>query len=186
MIVAQQKKKENIVEYILYMWNVEDLLRSLNLEIASIDTRIIKAYQVDEEVKTEIRSWYVGLIKEMKTFGLLQKGHLPEVNEIIAELSLLHDSLLHLYQDPRYIELERHANENLKELAQKSGSKSISAVEAGLNGLYGILLLRMKKKAISNETEESIRTISDLFAYLAIKFKDMKSGNLTFPSERKN
>tara|TARA_B100000508_G_scaffold140935_1_gene144380 strand:- start:6816 stop:7376 length:561 start_codon:yes stop_codon:yes gene_type:complete len=186
VIVAQQKKKENIIEYILYMWNVEDLLRSLNLEIASVDSRIIKAYPVDDEVKKTIREWYVGLIKEMKTFGLLQKGHLPEVNELIAELAMLHDSLLHLYQDPRYIELERHANENLKELIQKSGSKSITAVEAGLNGLYGVLLLRMKKKMISKETEESIRTISDLFALLAVKYKDMKNGNLSFPSERKN
>lgn len=186
MIVAQQKKKENIIEYIIYMWNVEDLLRSLNLEIDKIDSRIISAYQVDDEVKNEVRNWYINLIKEMKTYGLLQKGHLPEINEIIAELALLHDSLLHLYQDPRYIELERHAGESIKELVKKSGSKTISPVEAGLNGLYGILLLRMKKKAISSDTEESIRTISDMFAYLAVKFNDMKKGNLSFPSERRN
>ena len=186
MIIAEQKKKENIIEYILYMWNVEDLLRSLNLEIGKVDSRIISAYQVDEDKKNEVRNWYVNLIKEMKTYGLLQKGHLPEVNELISELALLHDSLLHLYQDPRYIDLERHANDNLKELVKKSGSKTTTSVEAGLNGLYGILLLRMKKKMISSETEESIRTISDLFAYLALKFNDMKKGNLSFPSERRN
>lgn len=69
---------------------------------------------------------------------------------------------------------------------KKSGEKTTSPVEAGLNGLYGIMLLRMKKKMISKETEESIRTISDLFAYLALKYNDMKSGNLSFPAERRN
>ena len=58
--------------------------------------------------------------------------------------------------------------------------------KAGLNGLYGILLLRMKKKMISKETQDGISTISDMFAYLAVKFKDMKNGTLTFPKERKN
>lgn len=186
MIVAQQKKKENVIEYIIYMWNVEDLLRSLNLEINSVDSRIIKEYQVEEDQKTEIRNWYVNLIQEMKTYGLLQKGHLPEINEIITELAMLHDSLLHLYQDPRYIDLERHASDNLNELIEKSGTKNISPIEAGLNGLYGILLLRMKKKMISKETQVGISTISDMFAYLAVKFKDMKNGTLTFPKERKN
>lgn len=186
MIIAEQKRKENIIEYILYMWNVEDLLRSLNLEISAVDEKVIKHYQVDDEKKAEIRKWYQGLISDMKTFGLIKKGHLPELNELIAELSMLHDSLIHLYQDPRYIELEHHASDNLKTLAQKSGNKGITQVEAGLNGLYGILLLRMKNQGISKETEDSIRTISDLFAYLAVKFKDMKAGNLGFPSERKN
>ena len=186
MIVAEQKRKENIIEYVLYMWNVEDLLRSLNLNISEVDEKIISQYQVDDEKRAEIRVWYQGLIKEMKSFGLIKKGHLPELNELVTELSMLHDSLLHLYQDPRYIELERHAEDNLKMLINKSGNKAITAIEAGLNGLYGILLLRLKNKMISQDTKDSISTVSDLFAYLSVKFKDMKSGNLTFPAERRN
>jgi hypothetical protein len=186
MIVAEAKRKENIVEYILYMWNVEDLVRSLNLEMDAINQKVVSQYQVDEAKRQEISEWYRKIISDMKSFDLIKKGHLPELNELITELNMLHDSLLHLYQDPRYIELERHANSNLKDLINKSGNKTISPIEAGLNGLYGIMLLRMKNKMISKDTEESIRTISDLFAYLALKFKEMKSGKLSFPAERQN
>ena len=28
MIIARQKRKENIAEYLLYMWQVEDLIRA--------------------------------------------------------------------------------------------------------------------------------------------------------------
>lgn len=101
MIIAQAKKKENIVEYILYMYNVEDLVRSLNLDIAEVEGKLISQYQVTDEVRVQVKAWYVQIIKDMKTFGLMQKGHLPELNELVAELNLLHDSLLHLYQDPR-------------------------------------------------------------------------------------
>ena len=29
MIIASQKKKENIAEYLLYMWQIEDIILSL-------------------------------------------------------------------------------------------------------------------------------------------------------------
>ena len=32
MIVAEQKRQENIVEYLLYMWQVEDLIRANALD----------------------------------------------------------------------------------------------------------------------------------------------------------
>ena len=33
MFVASQKRKENIAEYLLYMWQIEDLIRANNLDI---------------------------------------------------------------------------------------------------------------------------------------------------------
>jgi hypothetical protein len=186
MIIAQAKQKENIIEYILYMWNVEDLVRSMNLELKAINDKIVSQYQVDEVKKAEISNWYKQIVDDMKTFGLVKQGHLPEINELITELNMLHDSLLHLYQDNTYKELEQKSKENLEELMKKSGAKNISPVEAGLNGLYGIMLLRIKQKMISEETEASVKTISELFAYLALKYNQMKAGTLSFPNERNN
>ena len=37
MIIAQQKRKENIAEYLLYLWQVEDLLRACHLDIDTVD-----------------------------------------------------------------------------------------------------------------------------------------------------
>ena len=36
MIIASQKKKENIAEYLLYMWQIEDLIRVYKLDIDAI------------------------------------------------------------------------------------------------------------------------------------------------------
>ena len=33
MIIARRKRKENIAEYLLYMWQVEDLIRANNFDM---------------------------------------------------------------------------------------------------------------------------------------------------------
>lgn len=37
MIIASQKRKENIAEYLLYMWQIEDIIRAYKLDIDTID-----------------------------------------------------------------------------------------------------------------------------------------------------
>ena len=44
MITASQKKKENIAEYLLYMWHIEDLIRANSLDIDLIRKNIIDKY----------------------------------------------------------------------------------------------------------------------------------------------
>ena len=36
MIIAQEKRKTNITEYIIYLWQVEDMIRALNLDMDKI------------------------------------------------------------------------------------------------------------------------------------------------------
>ncbi|MDE6294965.1 MAG: DUF4924 family protein, partial [Muribaculaceae bacterium] len=36
MYTASEKKRENIAEYLLYMWQIEDLIRSYNLDMDRI------------------------------------------------------------------------------------------------------------------------------------------------------
>ncbi|MDE7144362.1 MAG: DUF4924 family protein, partial [Muribaculaceae bacterium] len=33
MIIASEKRKNNIAEYLLYMWQIEDIIRANNLDI---------------------------------------------------------------------------------------------------------------------------------------------------------
>ena len=40
MIIARRKRKENIAEYLLYMWQVEDLIRANNFDMDSITARL--------------------------------------------------------------------------------------------------------------------------------------------------
>jgi hypothetical protein len=49
MLTAKQKRKENIVEYILYLFQVEDLIRALQLKIPAIEKHLVAQYQADEK-----------------------------------------------------------------------------------------------------------------------------------------
>ena len=41
MIIAQQKRKENIAEYLLYMWQVEDLIRATGVSIEGVEEHLL-------------------------------------------------------------------------------------------------------------------------------------------------
>ena len=49
MIIAQQKRKENIAEYLLYMWQVEDMIRANQLDIDKINDNIISRLPIDDK-----------------------------------------------------------------------------------------------------------------------------------------
>ena len=76
MILAQLKRKENIAEYLLYMWQIEDLIRAYNLDIDKIDENLISKYNVDDTQRQEIKDWYESLIKMMELEDKKQMGNL--------------------------------------------------------------------------------------------------------------
>ena len=76
MIIASQKKKENIAEYLLYMWQIEDIIRAYGLDIDQIQKHIINSYDLPEEQKKSMREWYESLIDMMHSEGVEKKGHL--------------------------------------------------------------------------------------------------------------
>ena len=47
MIIAQLKRKENIAEYLLYMWQIEDIIRANKLDIDLIEKNLISQYNID-------------------------------------------------------------------------------------------------------------------------------------------
>ena len=49
MIIASQKRKENIAEYLLYMWQIEDIIRAYKLDIDTIDEQIVSKYNVPDD-----------------------------------------------------------------------------------------------------------------------------------------
>ena len=59
MYISQQLKKQNIAEYLLYMWQIEDLIRANRFDMESIRKNIINAYpSLTEEQKQALDQWY--------------------------------------------------------------------------------------------------------------------------------
>lgn len=181
MFIAKKYKESNIVEYVLYMWHIEELMRSLNLDKEAIEEKLVSTSQLNQEGKNQLREWYQSLIQDMKKQGIQEKGHLVELNEIMVELTYLHQSLLTLYQDTQYQTLVAAAQPNIETLKQKGMGGHRSEIETAMNGLFGVLVLKLKKRNISEATQSAVKTISAMMAHLAKQYNNMKAGNLSLP-----
>ena len=173
MITARQKRKENIVEYLLYMWQVEDMIRACRLDMDIMEERIIAKYDQTEEAKREIRMWYQELAEMMRTEGVTEKGHVQINRNVMAEVTDLHHRLLRDPQETIYNSLYYQTLPAIVQLRAKSGgSDAVSEIETCLTAIYGFFLLKMQGKAISVETQDGIKQISHFLAFLAFRFHE--------------
>ena len=104
MLIAKEKEKNNIAEYILYMWQVEDIIRSNNFDLDRITESVINQFNSPDEVKYDMKLWYQNLISQMMKEGIAEKGHLSKTLHYAEELNNLHNSLLTTIQDVKYQE----------------------------------------------------------------------------------
>ena len=172
MITASVKKKENIAEYLLYMWQIEDLIRANLLDIDKIQTTIIDQYKdlTDQQCK-EMREWYESLIDMMRKEGVVEKGHLQINKNVIIQLDDLHRQLLN---DPKFATYSAqfyHTLPIIVEIRAKSGDNKSGEIETCFNALYGILLLRLQGKEISEETSKAVAQVSKFLAVLSRYYK---------------
>lgn len=175
MFTASQKRKENIAEYLLYMWQIEDIIRAYGLDIDKIKANIIDKYDYTDGQKRELTEWYESLIDMMRREGVEKEGHLQINKNIIIQLVQLHNALL---QDPRFGEYTKQFYGSLPyivELRSKAGEAPKGEIETCFNALYGMLMLRLKSKDVSPETTVAIKQISRFIAMLSAYFhKDEK------------
>lgn len=178
MIIARQKKKENIAEYILYMWQLEDLIRAYKFDIEAINENIVEKFEQPENVKKEISGWYSGLIDLMREEGKVESGHLQFVQNTINDINQLHLQLLKSPEHLDYIEVYNKAKAGIIELMNKSKGTVENEVEACFNGLYGILMLRLQQKTINMETATAMASVSQLIALISKKYKQYEDGKI--------
>lgn len=171
MFIAKQKKRENIAEYLLYMWQLEDILRAYELDIDKIQQFLIDSTTYSAEKKQKARTWYNRLIEMMKEEGIEKEGHLEINKSLLAELTNLHQQLLKNSKENTYIETYYKTLPIIVELREKAKSKEISEIETCFTALYGYLLLKLQKKEISADTASAISQISSLLALLSGKYK---------------
>lgn len=172
MIIASQKKKENIAEYLLYMWQIEDIIRAYGLDIDRIQSGIIDKYvSIDETQRKAMREWYESLFDMMHRENVVHSGHLQLNKNVILSLTDLHNRLM---QDSRFVEYNAEFYKVLPfivELRAKQGEEKSGEIESCFNALYGILMLRLQGKEISKETTDAAAVISRFLAMLSALYK---------------
>lgn len=177
MLVAKQKRKENIIEYILYLYQVEDLIRAFQLDINLIETQLIPKYHADEKGLTEITAWYKNLLLMMEREGIQEKGHLQFIKNQIQELNEFHLKLLATEVSKDYVSLYKTVAGLLTELKQKN-REAENNIQLSVDTVYGYLLLKMQKKEITGETTDAVRRISGWLNLLSGLFKDYEADEL--------
>ena len=172
MITASQKKKENIAEYLLYMWQIEDLIRAFGLDIDRIQENIVDKHErLSEEQRKDMTEWYESLIDMMRREGVTENGHLQLNKNVIIALDDLNARLV---KDPKHA---IYATEYYKvlplivELRAKAGDNKVGEIETLFNFLYGILMLRIQGKDISKGTLEAASQVSHFLGTLAQYYK---------------
>ncbi len=180
MIVAQQKKKENIIEYVLYMWQVEDLIRANKLDMSLIDQHIIPGYQQEEDKLLEIREWWENLVEMMRLENKSESGHLQININTVNDINRLHNQLLRSPGEVAYQHLYNSMAATIQEFDNKSGNKLENDIAICLTAIYSSFLMKLKNQTVSEQTTMAIKNFSKLLALLAKKYNDEQDGKLTF------
>ncbi|TXE06970.1 DUF4924 family protein [Algoriphagus aquimarinus] len=168
--VAENKKSNNIAEYIIYMYQMEDLIRSYQGNEDEIKTFVVEKYPVSEEEKNKIADWYLDLLAQMKDQGILEKGHLNELNMLVSELAQIHWNLLKT--DPTYFEAYGKAKPFIIEaVMQAEGQDLGNEIQICLNGVYGLLLCRLLGRKVSDEQLKSADSYGDILSTLNYHYK---------------
>ena len=176
MFIAKSIREKSVVEYLLYMWQMEDLIRAYGCSLTRIRREYIDRFDYTDQQKDEEEDWFGDLIRMMNQEGKREKGHLAINEVLLQDLGDLHVRLLQSTRFPYYSAEYYRALPFIVELRQK-GDKEIGEVETCLNALYGVMLLRMRQKPISPETAHAIKAITTFLGMLSDYYiKDRTEG----------
>lgn len=160
------------------LWQTEDMIRALNLDIEQVKKHLFKdADEVEEnpELRRDL-NMYQMLIQEMKSEGVEDKGHLRRTLLLMTELEGMHKILAEEIQDPKYLSIKHNCDAHMEEFVKsKTKRKNILYTEACLNVLYGILVLRLQGKEISEATAKASEAMKEVLRYLSKKYLEFKA-----------
>lgn len=152
-----KNKKDNIAEYILYLWQIEDYLR---------------AFPAQADATPELHE----LNEMMHREGVVESGHIQLAKNALAELEELH--LLLLDKEATYRAAVLRLTPSLALLKSKTDRPAMSDVEACLVFLYQIMLLHLQHKPVSADTEAVQKQATQLLQYLSRTYRDAKETEL--------
>ena len=176
MFIAKSIREKSVVEYLLYMWQMEDLIRAYGCSLTRIRREYIDRFDYTDQQKDEEEDWFGDLIRMMNQEGKREKGHLAINEVLLQDIGDLHVRLLQSTRFPYYSAEYYRVLPFIVELRQK-GDKEIGEVETCLNALYGVMLLRMRQKPISPETAHAIKAITTFLGMLSDYYiKDRTEG----------
>ncbi len=141
-----KNKKDNIAEYILYLWQLEDYLRAFP-EAAEQNEELANIYQM------------------MHADDVMDGGHIQLAQIALKELEMLSDDII--AQEATYKAAMLQLTPSLNLLKARTDRPTMTNIEACLVLLYQIMMLRLQGKPVSAETEEVQKQATAILQYLS-------------------
>ena len=176
MDIAQAKRKENIAEYILYLWQIEDLLRALQFSPEAIYSQFVAPRNLDEQSQNVLLMWYMDIAALLQEEEKQSSGHLNHTLHLIADMHNLHLQLMQLPMGAQYRTVVARLEPYLPTLRTIFG-KNISDTELCFRALYAAMLYRIKgggEKVIT----DTIEYISPVIATLTAMYHKVERGEI--------
>ena len=159
MQIARKLRTQSVTAYIIYMYQVEDVIRAYGLDIERIEEEYMPRFDLGESQRKEEREWYESLIRMMKEEGKTQCGHVQVVRNTIQ---LLSDP-----KQPYYSAAYYKALPYIVELRAKSQAQDKGEIENCLDAVYGATLIGMQGRELSEETRLALQPITHLLEMLS-------------------
>ncbi len=175
MLLAQKKKQSNISEYLIYMYQTEDLIRQFNFDLNQLNTYVLAHIPASEQEKKELLLWYASLIEKMQNEKIHTKGHLQELNQLVEKLTKLHTQLE--ATNAPYQAILSKAAPYFSQQTEASGNTLTNPVQLSLNAVYGFLILKLTGKKTTKTQQQMLDTFGDLLSFLSHAYKDNKHKN---------
>ncbi len=149
-----RSKKDNIAEYILWLWQMEDYLR---------------AFPEEAERTQELHELHEMMHRE----GIADAGHTNLAKIALGEMEELHGQQMETDAVYRAAIMRIHPSLNL--LKAKTDHPTMSDIEACLLLLYQIMLLRLQKREISAETRQVQQQATEILRFLSRAYATLKN-----------
>ena len=177
MYISRQLKEQSISEYLLYMWQVEDMIRANGCDVDRLEQTVVAAYKLPQEQHAELTEWYANLVEMMRLEGVTEGGHLQINKNVIIALTDLHLRLMHSQKFPFYQAAYYKALPFIVELRAKGGQEK-AELENCFDALYGVWMLRLQRKEVGKETAAAVADIVKFVGLLSDYYGKERVGEL--------
>lgn len=179
MDIAQSKRKENIAEYILYIWQLEDLLRAMQFSPEAVYSQLVAPRELPDEQKLVFLQWYMEIADLLRKEGKEQSGHLQHTLHLIADMHNLHLQLMRNPVGGHYRATFARLAPELPRLRAMLRSDEMSDTEIGFRTLYAAMLYRIKgdtRRAAA--IGDTIELVSPVVGELAAMYGRVERGEI--------
>ena len=169
MLIAEQKRKESISEYIIFMYQTEDLISNYEFNLDDILEYVIKHMTKDENELKELLLWYAGIIEQMQSEDLPLPGkRLSSTQQYVEKLGQLHQSSF--LRSGEYQEIFKNSAGDIDAQIQLANGQVEDPIQICLNAVYGKLIINLNGKKLPLEHEVLVEKFGKVIAYLTKEY----------------